>query len=52
MRIPVISENSESQVSDAALTPKKFIRRPDLTPQTRLHIACTALMSMPYFQFV
>ncbi len=49
MRIPVISESSEtgeSQLSDTALSPKKFIRRTDLTPQTRLYIACTAFMAM------
>lgn len=52
MCVPVISESSESsetgesQLSDTALSPKKFMRRPDLTSQTRLHIACTALMAM------
>ncbi len=49
MHIPVISESSEtgeSQLSDTALSPKKFIRRTDLTPQTRLYIACTAFMAM------
>ncbi|MCP4102940.1 MAG: hypothetical protein GY750_16210 [Lentisphaerae bacterium] len=49
MCIPVINESGETgetQLPDTALSPKKFIRRTDLTPQTRLYIACTAFTSM------
>ncbi|MDM8548781.1 hypothetical protein QUF72_01835 [Desulfobacterales bacterium HSG2] len=45
MCAPVVISN-KNQSADA-LSPKKFIRRHDLPPVTRLHIACTALTAMP-----
>jgi hypothetical protein len=47
MCAPVVIKNeSLPDQGNIKLTPKKFIRRSDLSPVTRLHIACAALTAM------